>query len=140
MYGEIIVAGILMAVLYYEVTHISPGGMVTPAYVAIALLSPVRLIYTGCIVLISWVALKGLSRVWILYGRRKFALTVCITFLIDWMIQGSGYVPYGIRMAGYVIPALLVKDLEKQGFVKTGLSLGIVAGFLALFMLWFGVL
>lgn len=140
MYSEIIVAGILMAVLYYEITHLSPGGMVTPAYVAIGLLSPVRLIYTGCVVLVSWLVLKGLSRVWILYGRRRFALTVCTTFLLDWILQGSGCVPYGIRVIGYVIPALLVKDLEKQGVVKTGLSLGIVVGFLALFMLWFGVL
>lgn len=140
MYHEIVVAGILLAVFYYEITHLSPGGLVTPAYAALCLASPVRILYTAALVAITWLVLKGLSGVWIIYGKRRFALAVSVTFLLDWLLGGIGIFPFGIRAIGYVVPALLVRDLERQGAVKTGLSLGVVTGLLALLMLWFGVL
>lgn len=140
MYHEIVAAGILLALFYYELTHLSPGGLVTPAYCALCLTSPLRIAYTAVLVTVTWLILRGLSAVWIVYGKRRFALAVVITFLLDWLLGGLGIFSFGIRAIGYIVPALLVRDLEKQGFKRTGLSLGVVTGLLALLMLWFGVL
>ena len=43
-------------------------------------------------------------------------------------------------MIGYIVPALTVRDLQRQGFVKTGLSIGIVGALCVLAMLWTGML
>lgn len=138
MYSEIVVAGIILAVIYYEITQLSPGGLVTPAYMALCLMSPVRIIYTAVIVVVSWLILHLVSRFWIIYGKRRFTLAVLLTFMLDFIIGEIGIFPFGIQAIGYVVPAMIVRDVDKQGAVKTGLSIGIVTGVLALFMLWFG--
>lgn len=140
MYSEIIVAGILLALLYYELTRFSPGGLVTPAYFAVSLTAPVRMGYTILIVFVTWLILKAMSYVWIIYGKRRFALAVVIVFLLNYLFGQTGVFPFGIQTIGYVVPALIVRDMEKQGVAATGVSLGIVTGLLALFMMWFGVL
>ena len=140
MYSEMVVAGILLAVIYYEVTRISPGGLVTPAYTALCLMSPVRILYTAILVATAWIVLRLVSKVWIIYGRRRFALAVVITFLLDSLIGATGVFPFGIRAIGYVVPALIVRDVDKQGAVKTGCSIGIVTGMMALLMMWQGAI
>ena len=137
MYTEIVAVGILLAVLYAEITHYSPGGLVTPVYFALCLSQPVRIAYTLLIVLAVYGLDKLLGRFWILYGRRLFAVN---GLGLSLLIGAAGILPGGIRMIGYIVPALLVRDLQKQGFAKTGVSLGIVAGLCALCLLWFGVL
>ena len=69
-----------------------------------------------------------------------FAVNVVLGLGLSLLIGAAGILPGGIRMIGYIVPALLVRDLQKQGFAKTGVSLGIVAGLCALCLLWFGVL
>ena len=140
MYTEIVAVGILLAVLYAEITHYSPGGLVTPVYFALCLSQPVRIAYTLLIVLAVYGLDKLLGRFWILYGRRLFAVNVVLGLGLSFLIGSTGLLPGGIRMIGYIVPALLVRDLQKQGFAKTGVSLGIVAGLCALCLLWFGVL
>lgn len=140
MYGEIVVAGVLLAMLYYEWTGYSPGGLVTAAYLALCLTTPVRIFYTLVIVLITYGLLRLLSHVWIIFGRRQFVIAVLITFLLDFVLSVGGLFPFGIRAIGYVVPALLVRDLERQGILATGISLGIVTALLALVMMWAGAL
>jgi len=38
------------------------------------------------------------------------------------------------------VPALMVRDLQRQGFVKTLISLAAVTGLCALCLLWVGML
>lgn len=140
MYTEIVVIGILLAVIYFEVTELSPGGLVTPVYLALCLTSPLRIAYTLLIVLASYGIVRLLGRFWILFGKRLFAVTVIVSFLLSLLLEGSGVFPVGIRMIGYVVPALIVRDLGRQGFAKTGLSMGIVTALCALVLLWMGVL
>ena len=140
MYTEIVAVGILLAVLYAEIAHYSPGGLVTPVYFALCLAQPVRIAYTLLIVLAVYGLDKLLGRFLILYGRRLFAVNVVLGLGLSLLIGAAGILPGGIRMIGYIVPALLVRDFQKQGFAKTGVSLGIVAGLCALCLLWFGVL
>lgn len=140
MYTELVVAGILLAMLYYECTQLSPGGLVTPVYLALCLTTPVRIVHTLVIVALTWGVMRLLSRFWILYGKRYFAISVVVSFLLDWLLGAAMVAPAGIRAIGYIVPALMVRDVERQGLVKTGLSVGIAVGLCTLPMLWAGVL
>ena len=83
---------------------------------------------------------KLLSRYLILYGRRLFAVNVVLSFALTWLVGSLGVLPFGIRIIGYLVPALLVRDLQRQGFVKTGISLAAVTALCALCLLWVGML
>ena len=126
MYSEIVIVGILIAIIYSEISGYSTGGMVAPVYLALNLKDPWRITFSFLVVLLVWGADKLIGRFLILYGRRLFALI--------------GVFPFGIRMIGYIVPALIVRDIERQGIVKTGLSLGIVTALCALALLWVGML
>ena len=81
-----------------------------------------------------------LSRFLILYGRRLFAVNVILSFALTYLVGLSGVLPFGIRIIGYLVPALIVRDLQRQGFVKTGISLGAVTALCALCLMWVGML
>lgn len=140
MYSEIVIIGILIAVLYSEITGFSTGGLVAPVYFALSLTDPWRILYTLLIVLAVYGLDKLLGRFWILYGRRLFAVNVLFSFLLTYLVGASGILPLGMRVIGYIVPALLVRDLERQGFWKTGLSLGTVTALCALCLMWVGML
>ena len=140
MYSEVVIIGILIAVIYSEITGLSTGGMVAPVYFALCLTDPLRIAYTLLIILAVYGLDKLLGRWLILYGRRLFAVNVVLGFLLTWLIGVTGLLPMGVRVIGYIVPALMVRDLERQGFVKTGISLGTVTALCALCLMWVGML
>ena len=140
MYSKIVIVGVLIAVLYSEITGLSTGGLVAPVYFALSLNDPWRIAYSLLIVLGVYGLDKLLSRFLILYGRRLFAVNVVLSFALAYLAGLSGLLPFGVRVIGYLVPALLVRDLQRQGFVKTGVSLAAVTALCALCLLWVGML
>ena len=140
MYSEIVIVGILIAILYSEISGDSTGGMVAPVYLALNLKDPWRIVFSLLVVLLVWACDKLIGKFLILYGRRLFAVNVVLSFLFSFLIGAIGIFPFGIRVIGYLVPALIVRDLERQGVVKTGLSIGIVTALCALARLWVGML
>lgn len=69
MYNEIIVLGVLLSLLFAELTGVSPAGLVVAGYIALSLQTPLRIAYTLLIVLLTWGAFKLLSRYMLLFGR-----------------------------------------------------------------------
>ena len=140
MYSEIVIVGILIAILYSEISGYSTGGMVAPVYLALNLKDPWRIAFSLLVVLLVWACDKLIGKFLILYGRRLFAVNVVLSFLFSFLIGAIGIFPFGIRVIGYLVPALIVRDLERQGALKTGLSIGIVMALCALALLWVGML
>ena len=140
MYTELVVAGILLAMLYFELTQFSPGGLVTPVYLALCLSTPVRIVHTVVVVALTWAVMRLVGRVWIVYGKRYFAISVAVSFLLDALLGILFPVVGGLRAIGYIVPALMVRDIERQGLRATALSCGIVTLLCVLPMLWAGVL
>jgi poly-gamma-glutamate biosynthesis protein PgsC/CapC len=140
MREEILVLGILCSILFYECTRLSPGGLIVPGYFALCLQSPLRIGYTLGLALLTWGGMALLSQVLILYGKRRFALSIVLSYLLNMAVVALGILPFEISVIGLIIPGILVRDMEKQGPVKTILSLGIVTGVLGLVMLLMGAL
>ena len=112
MYSKIVIVGVLIAVLYSEITGLSTGGLVAPVYLALSLNDPWRIAYSLLIVLGVYGLDKLLGRYLILYGRRLFAVNVVLSFALTWLVGSLGVLPFGIRVIGYLVPALLVRDLQ----------------------------
>ena len=140
MYSEIVIIGILIAVIFSEISGYATGGLVAPVYLALNIKDPWRLGFTLLVILAVYGADKLLGRYLILYGKRLFVVNVVLGFGLAWLLGLTGLFPFGVRMIGYIVPALIVRDIERQGIVKTGLSLGIVTALCALALLWVGML
>ncbi|MBQ2738711.1 MAG: poly-gamma-glutamate biosynthesis protein PgsC [Oscillibacter sp.] len=139
MYHEVVLAGVAISLLFSELTGLSPAGLVVPGYIALALQTPRRVAYTLLIALLAWGAAKVLSRWMILYGRRRFAVLILLSFLLNEGIIASGLLPYDPGMIGVLVPGIMANEVEKQGLAKSLLSLGVVVGILVLLMMWKGM-
>lgn len=139
MYHEIVLAGVAISLIFSELTGLSPAGLVVPGYIALCLQTPRRVVYTLFIALLAWAAAKALSRWMILYGRRRFAVLILLSFLFNEIIVGAGLLTYDPGMIGVLVPGIIANEVEKQGVVKSLLSLSVVVGILALVMMWKGM-
>ena len=52
MINEIMVLGVILSIVFYEITEISPGGLIVPAYFALYLDNPTKIILTIFIIII----------------------------------------------------------------------------------------
>lgn len=139
MYHEIVLLGVILSILFYELTGFSPAGLVVPGYLALCLQTPVRIFYTLLVVLLTWGAAKLLARWVILYGRRRFAVMILLSFAVNLLIERSGLLGTSPGLIGCLVPGIMAQEFERQGILSSLLSLGAVTGMIALVMLWHGL-
>ena len=124
---ETLLIGILVAVLHVEIMDIYPGGIIVPAYFALYLDLPLRVLATLLIALLTLLTYRMLSRVLILFGKRRFATLILLG--VVWAQLWSLIFPVlfvsslELKAIGWIIPALLANNLEKQKMVPTIASL-----------------
>src|SRR5262245_47584233 len=71
--------GLLFALVCYLITNLSPGGMITPAWLALTLVTDWRRIgLIAGVTLLTWIGTLLIRRVVILYGKRLFASVVML--------------------------------------------------------------
>lgn len=139
MYHEVVLVGVAVSLIFSELTGLSPAGLVVPGYIALSLQTPQRVVYTLLIALLAWGAARLLARWMILYGRRRFAVLILLSFLINGLITGVGILPYDPGVIGVLVPGIIANEVEKQGSLKSLLSLAVVVGILVLLMMWQGM-
>ena len=131
MIYETLIIGILIAVLYTEITNVFPGGIIVPAYMALYLDEPLRVLMTIVIAFLSLFTYQWLSRSLILFGKRRFVMFILLgvvwaqlwIILLPYVFKG----PSGLKVIGLIIPGLLANNLEKQNTFSTLASLVIVS-------------
>lgn len=139
MYHNIVLLGVVISILFYELTGFSPAGLIVSGYIVLCLQTPNRIAYTLLVVFITWGVAKLLSNRVILYGRRRFAVMILISFAINLIIEASGIFGASPGLIGCLVPGIIAQEFERQGILPSLLSLGIVSGMLALIMLAFGL-
>lgn len=139
MYHEIVVAGVAISLIFAELTGLSPAGLIVPGYIALSMQTPHRVVYTLAVAVAAWGCARLLSRWMILYGRRRFAVLVLLAFAIDTAVSSFGLLPHDPGLIGVLVPGIMAQEMEKQGLVKSLLSLAVVVGILVLIMMWQGM-
>ncbi len=127
---ETLFIGLIIGFIFYELTGVSPGGVIAPGYFALFIHQPNKIVMTILIALVVWGILELLSRNLIVYGRRKLLLSLLLSFslkiLIEQWIQPLQQFPFDIQSIGYIIPGLIANEMSRQRFVPTISALGIV--------------
>ncbi len=126
--------GLLVSLMVTELYGLSAGGMVVPGYLALYLHRPECIVATLVAALLTCVAVRGISSVAIVYGRRRTVITLVVGFLFGALARsvadcaGCSTLAVvgleGLTVIGFVIPGLLAIWIERQGLVETvGVSL-----------------
>ena len=128
---QLFIIGLVIGFIFYELTGISPGGVIVPAYLALFMHEPQRIAMTIIIALVIYLIINFLGSYLILYGRRKFLLAVVLSFflklLIEARIQPISRMTIDLQSIGYIIPGIIANELGRQKIIPTLLSLGIVS-------------
>jgi poly-gamma-glutamate biosynthesis protein PgsC/CapC len=127
---HLFIIGLFAGFIFYELTGISPGGVIAPAYFALFIYEPQKIAMTIVLALIIFMIMKFLSSHLILYGRRKFLIAVVLSFflklLLETQIQPMDVMKIDLQSIGYIIPGLIANEMGRQKVISTVLSLGVV--------------
>ncbi|GAB3660794.1 poly-gamma-glutamate biosynthesis protein PgsC/CapC [Glycomyces tarimensis] len=119
--------GLLLSLACYLLTNLSPGGMITPGWLAISVLmdagqAVVVLAATAMCVL----ATAGLQKVMILYGKRLFAAAVLTGVVLQaglfLIAQQTAPTLFSHHILGFVVPGLIAYQLARQQAAPTLLA------------------
>ena len=114
----IIALGIALGMYFFHRTGYSPGGIITPGFLALELDSPERI---AVAVLVGGAVALFLSlavRVTGVYGRQRTGLALLFALIFRLVLEGVS-VPLSSLWVGWVIPGLLGADMQRQGAVPT---------------------
>lgn len=127
---ETLLVGLVLALIWAEATDVSPGGLVVAGYFALYLDSPLRLAATLAAALATVGLYRLLSRRLVLFGRRRFVLTVLAGAVLSqaWLVASPGLAaaPAELRVVGWVVPGILASSLVRQKPLPTLASLAAV--------------
>ena len=139
--------GLVFALLCYLTTNLSPGGMITPGWIALALIEdPPQAALMTVMTVVVYVLSRVLQRYVILYGKRLFAaivlLSVFLQLTVFVIVQEDLPLLFAHQTLGFVAPGLVAYQLVRQPpkatilatLMVTGLTFGVafsgvVAGF-----------
>ena len=146
MIYETLIIGLLLALLFIEVFGLYPGGIIVPAYMALYIDNPVRILVTVVIALVCLFLYRLLSRFFIVFGKRRFVMFI---FLGALLAQLWAFIfpqlfsdPIGLKAIGWIIPGLLANNLERQKIVPTLASLvtvSVATYFIVRLLAWIGL-
>ena len=129
---NLVILGILLGIIFYEITDISPGGIVVPGLLALYYRQVDRIIYTVVIALIAYFIVKLLSRYFVIFGKRRFVLMIIISIflniILDLILNSFSLHMLSITIIGYTIAGIIANDFYKQGLKRTIPALVIVTG------------
>ena len=128
---ETLLIGLVLALIWTELTDVSPGGLIVPGYFALYLDQPLRAAATLIVALLTLAVYRLLLRRLILFGRRRFVLMILVGAVLAqiWLILAPGLAaaPAGIHVIGLIIPGILASGLVRQKAWPTLASLIVVS-------------
>jgi len=131
MIVETLLIGLVLALLWAEITDLSPGGIIVPGYFALYLDRPLRAAATLAVALLTLTIYRFLARHLILFGRRRFVLMVLVGAVLSqaWLLVLPRLfaAPVELRVIGWIIPGILASSLVRQKVLPTLASLAAVA-------------
>jgi poly-gamma-glutamate biosynthesis protein PgsC/CapC len=125
--------GVVCALLFYLRTRLSPGGLLTPGWFAVALVADPR---AAVVVLVAGVltylgVLVG-QRYLILYGDRLLAAAMLLGVVLTagwYLLAGSGFPAlYPVAALGLIVPGWLAYQVANQPVLPTVVVTGLATG------------
>jgi len=137
--GEILILGIILSILFYKMTDISPGGIIVPGVMVMYIQQIDRMIYTVFVSILTYLIVQFFAKYFIVYGKRKFALMIIVSLFVNILFSYTmdllSINMLNVNIIGYTISGLIAYEMSKQGTFKTISGLTIVIGLLQLIVI-----
>jgi poly-gamma-glutamate biosynthesis protein PgsC/CapC len=118
-----LIIGVVVSLLLTETIGLTAGGIVVPGYVALMLDRPGALVGFLVVSLASYGIVQLLRTRLILFGSRRFAITILIGLTLsvaaEWLSASVDMQPLEWAGLGFVVPGLLAHQFDRQGIVPT---------------------
>lgn len=134
-----LILGVLLSLLFSEKTGVVPAGLIVPGYLALVFDQVLFMTLVVLVSILTYVTVKyGLSKIMILYGRRKFAAMlitgIIFKLAVDFAYPITPFESFEFRGLGVIVPGLIANTIHRQGVVITigstlllsGLTFGIM--------------
>ncbi|MCQ4079537.1 poly-gamma-glutamate biosynthesis protein PgsC/CapC [Streptomyces sp. RB6PN25] len=122
-----IALGLVFSLVCYLTTNLSPGGMITPGWLALTMITDLGMaaMMVGVSAL-TFAVTKVLQRNVILYGKRLFAAVVLSAVLMQTtvmlILQQEFPLLYTTQTLGFIVPGLIAYQLVRQPLAATTIS------------------
>lgn len=131
MLHSAVALSIIIGFIFTEFLGLLTGGMISAGYLAFYLEQPYRIGSTLILAILIFILVKVLSKYIILFGRRRFMLTVILGLILSALIEKAFIfmtdINQDMRIIGYIIPGLIANDMMKQGVIKTLVAVVLVS-------------
>jgi poly-gamma-glutamate biosynthesis protein PgsC/CapC len=122
-----IALGLVFSLICYLTTNLSPGGMITPGWLALTLVTDIqRAGLVLAVTALTYGATKALQKLVILYGKRLFAAVVLTAVVLQTtlmlLLQQQFPLLYTSQTLGYIVPGLIAYQLVRQPKMVTVIS------------------
>jgi gamma-polyglutamate biosynthesis protein CapC len=123
-------AGVLCALVLHLRTRLSPGGLLTPGWFAVAVATDLRAALVVLVAsVVTYLGVMAGQRYLILYGDRLFAaaLLLGIVLCASWyLLPGVGFPPlFPVVALGFIVPGWFAYQLASQPLVPTVVVTGV---------------
>ena len=120
---NIVLLCVIISIIFYEITDISPGGIIVPGLMVLYIQEPERMVYTVIVAVITYYVVKLISKYLIIFGKRRFVLMIIVSIILNFIVQlitnTLSANLLSISIVGYTIAGLIANDFYKQGIKKT---------------------
>ncbi|MFI2031457.1 poly-gamma-glutamate biosynthesis protein PgsC/CapC [Streptomyces buecherae] len=122
-----IALGLVFSLVCYLTTNLSPGGMITPGWIALTLVTDVRMVELMVVVAVgTYFLMKLVQRTVILYGKRLFAAVVLCAVLtqttVMLVLNHEFPLLYTSQTLGFIVPGLVSYQMVRQPLAATVIS------------------
>lgn len=116
--------GLLLSLICYLITNLSPGGMITPGWIAIVLVeNPAHAIAIVVTIFLTYLIMLRIQKLVILYGKRLFATVVMVAVFLQltFFLVVVQHLPnvFENTTLGFIVPGLVTYQLIRQPIVAT---------------------
>ncbi len=123
--------GLLFSLICYLISNLSPGGMITPGWLAVILIEDARrVLLIVAVVVLSYFLMRGVQRVVILYGKRLFASVVLLGVFLQMslflFLLNDFPLLFTHETLGFIVPGLIAYQLIRQPIIPTLLATSLV--------------
>ena len=120
---SILIIGILVSIIFYELTDVSPGGIIVPGLLVSYFHSIERVIFTVIVALLTYLIVKFISKYLLVFGKRRFVLMILVSLFLSVIFElitnTLSANLLSVSLVGYTIAGLIANDFYKQGVKKT---------------------
>ena len=130
--------GMVISLFLTETLGVMAGGIIVPGYIALSLHNPIKVGITFGISIITFFIVYCLSKIVLIYGRRRLILCLLIGFFLGYVFREmKEFTIMGVEIEyiGYIIPGLIASWMDKQGIIRTAAVILMVASIVNLFLM-----